>query len=95
MVQEVAEFVAGRERMRRLAPIRHIPQTGEKISLTARKFNETLPLFCDPLRMRSTLPFAEQAPALTGWQVAGKLTRTFVTWMVAFGSVIAVGYLLR
>jgi len=87
--------VTWREGMRRLAPIRHIPQTGEKISLRARKFNEVLPLICDAPRMRSTLPFAEQAPVLTGWQVAGKLTRTFVAWTVAFGSVIAVGYLLR
>ena len=45
--------------------------------------------------MRSSLPFAEQAPALTGWQVMGKLTRTFLGWMAAFGSVLAVGYLLR
>jgi hypothetical protein len=45
--------------------------------------------------MRSSLPFAEEAPALTGWQILGNLTRTFVAWTVAFGSVIAVGYLLR
>ena len=47
------------------------------------------------LRMRSSLPFAEEAPALTGWQILGNLTRTFLAWTVAFGSVIAVGYLLR
>jgi hypothetical protein len=45
--------------------------------------------------MRSTLPFADEAPVPTAWQVAGKLTRTFVAWTIAFGSVIAVGYLLR
>jgi hypothetical protein len=45
--------------------------------------------------MRSSFPFAEEAPALTAWQVMGNLTRTFVGWTVAFGSVIAVGYLLH
>jgi hypothetical protein len=45
--------------------------------------------------MRSSLPFSEEAPAPTAWQVCVKLTRTFVGWTVAFGSVIAVGYLLH
>jgi hypothetical protein len=45
--------------------------------------------------MRTSLPFAEQAPMPTGWQVVAKLTRSFFGWTMAFGSVIAVGYLLH
>lgn len=45
--------------------------------------------------MRSTLPFADEAPILTPMQIAVQLTKTFVGWTVAFGSVIAVGYLLH
>ncbi|HET9161533.1 MAG TPA: hypothetical protein VFN88_13060 [Caulobacteraceae bacterium] len=45
--------------------------------------------------MRSSLPFAETAPELTGLQVFAKLTRSFFGWTIAFGSVIAVGYLLH
>ena len=45
--------------------------------------------------MRSSLPFSEEAPALSLWEVTGRLACTFIGWTVAFGSVIAVGYLLH
>lgn len=68
---------------------------GEKFRFRGENLTRCYRCFGMLPHMRSSLPFAEQAPALTGWQVVGNLTRTFVAWTAAFGSVIAVGYLLR
>jgi len=59
------------------------------------KFNGPQRLFSYHCDMRSSLPFAEEAPRLTALQAALKLTWTFVGWTLAFGSVIVVGLLLH
>jgi hypothetical protein len=59
------------------------------------KFNEVQTLFSYPRGMRTSLPFAEEAPRLTPLQAALKLAWTFIGWTTAFGSVIVVWMMAR